>query len=172
MNTTRNILALSTLCILPFTLDATYEATFADPETFSDFSVSGMSEAKTLKVFERELQDFFADLGDKYVPEDQTLSITFHDIDMAGDIQPWRNIHNSDIRYVEAIYPPRLEISYVLKDADGEVISEGRESLSDLAYQMNVAASIRNRYENFFYETTLLKDWIRKSFKPQSSGKS
>jgi len=84
---------------------------------------------------------------------------------MAGDIQPWRNRHNADIRYVESIYPPRLKFRYTLKDAEGKVLLEGEESITDMAFQMNPAASIRGRHEHFFYEMTLLGDWMRKALR-------
>ena len=136
-------------------------AEFGDVEKFTDFSVSGLSETKTLSIFQSELEDELARFGRKYVPEGQTLHIHFTDIDMAGDIQPWRNRHNADIRYVERIYPPRLAFTYKLEDADGKVLAEGEESIADLSFDYNVVAPMKNLSMNFFYETNLLGDWIR-----------
>ena len=88
---------------------------------------------------------------------------------VAGDIQPWRNTHNADIRYIERVYPPRMELGYTLKDADGNVVSEGEETIADIAFDFNILAPIRSNSMSFFYEITLLEDWIRKTFRKLKS---
>jgi hypothetical protein len=143
--------------------------TFADVEDFTDFSVSGLSEEKTLGIFLSELEDELENFANRYIKDDSVLEIHFTDIDMVGDIQPWRNRHNADIRYIERIYPPRLRFSYVLKNPDGKVIAEGEESIADLAFDFNVIAPIRSQHMYFFYETNLLGDWIRKTIRSVSS---
>ncbi|MFO7724985.1 MAG: DUF3016 domain-containing protein [Oceanipulchritudo sp.] len=158
------------IALLPLAIHAgTVQAEFEDFEEFSDFSVYGLSESKTLRIFKAELEPVLEDLADKYLDEDETLTIRFTDIDMAGDIQPWRNTNNADIRYVEAVYPPRLKFTYALKDASGETVMEDEASISDLGFQTNSIAPIRNRYLHFFYETTLLEDWMRKTFRNRDS---
>lgn len=136
-------------------------AEFEGVEEYTDFSVSGLSEEKTLPIFQRELAEELERIGSRYLAEGETLALTFTDIDMAGDIQPWRNKTNSDIRYVEAIYPPRLKFRYVLADTDGAIIKEGEASVSDLAFQMNISANVRANSMSFFYELELLSDWAR-----------
>lgn len=162
-----SIVALSTCLLVPAISAAgqKIEPAFENVDDYRDLSVSGLSEKKSLPILKTELEDALPPLARRYLPESTTLRLTFTDIDMAGDIQPWRNIHNADIRYVERIYPPRLEFTYELVDEDGEVLREGEESISDLSFQMNAAASIRANRETFFYETTLLEDWVRKTFR-------
>ena len=41
------------------------------------------------------------------VPEGDKLTITFTDIDLAGDFEPWRGPQWDEVRIVKAIYPPR-----------------------------------------------------------------
>ena len=84
---------------------------------------------------------------------------------MAGDIQPWRNRHNADIRYIERVYPPRMELAYKLTDADGKVVLEGEETISDISFDFNILAPIRTQTMSFFYEINMLEDWIRKTFR-------
>ena len=138
---------------------------FENVDDFTDFSVSGLSESKTLSIFQSELESELDRFARLYLKEGQTLEIIFTDVDMAGDIQPWRNRHNADIRYVERIYPPRLEFRYVLKNSEGEVLSEGEESITDLAFDFNVIAPMRSRHMTFFYELDLLGNWIRKTIR-------
>lgn len=163
------------LCILavsaamPWALSAgTVAFTFAPVEDFRDFSVSGLSEARTLPLFEAELAQDLEASALKYLAPGEKLVIHFTNIDMAGDIQPWRNRHNADIRYVENIYPPRLAFTYELLDQEGHVLSSGEEALTDLSFMMNVLAPIQAGHKNFFYESTLLRDWIRKTYRDRT----
>jgi hypothetical protein len=160
---------LTALLVPVFTSAGTMTAEFEDVDNFTDFSVNGLSEEKTLKIFQAELDKELESLGGKYLAEDETLVIRFTDIDMAGDIQPWRNTYNADIRYVEAVYPPRLKFTYTLKNGEGEVLDEGEASITDLSFQMNSAASFRANSETFYYETTLLRDWMRKTMRKAGS---
>lgn len=170
MKTKYLVTTLPILLLGSFAMQAgTIKADFEDIDNYRDFSVYGLSEEKTLSIFKAELEDELENLSEKYLAGDETLTITFTDIDMAGDIQPWRNTNNADIRYVESIYPPRLEFRYTLTDADGKVLDEGQASISDLAFQMNTSAVIKGRYESFFYEMELLRDWMRKTFRDRKS---
>ena len=171
---TMKFLFLAGAAILPFLTAQAGQiiAEFDDVKNFTDFSVSGLSEEKTLSIFESELEDELERFARKYIPEGQTLHILFTDIDMAGDIQPWRNRHNADIRYVERIYPPRLAFTYKLVDAEDKVLAEGEESIADLAFDYNVVAPMKNLSMSFFYETNLLGDWIRLTMRKIQSAES
>jgi hypothetical protein len=160
-------LLLTSLALTVATASAqSIETSLKNPGEFRDFSVNGLNEEKSARILKAELADVLPRVAGRYLPEDNTLHITFTDIDMAGEIQPWRNIHNADIRYVEQIYPPRLQFSYSLvNDQTGETIAEGEDKISDMAFQMNAGASIRMRHQSFFYETELLSDWIRQTFR-------
>jgi hypothetical protein len=73
---------------------------------------------------------------------------------------------------VESIYIPRLTFTYKLEDAEGNIITEGEESIADLAFQHNVIGPMKTQYSNFFYEIDLLGDWIRKTFRQKKSDES
>ena len=168
---TMKLVSLLTALLLPMASASASSivAEFEGVEKYTDFSVSGLSEVKTLSIFQSELEDELERFARKYIPEGQTLTIVFTDIDMAGDIQPWRNRHNADIRYVEAVYIPRLSFRYQLADGDGNMIAEGEESIADLAFQHSVIAPMKTQYMNFYYETNLLGDWIRKTMRKISA---
>ncbi|MEX0325142.1 MAG: DUF3016 domain-containing protein [Puniceicoccaceae bacterium] len=171
---TIKLLSLAGTLLLPFLSAQAGQilAEFEDVDNFTDFSVSGLSEEKTLSIFESELEDELARFARKYIPEGQTLHILFTDIDMAGDIQPWRNRHNADIRYIERVYPPRLAFTYKLVDAEENVLAEGEESIADLAFDYNVVAPMKTISMSFFYETNLLGDWIRLTMRKLQSVES
>ncbi len=132
---------------------------FEGLDDFTDFSISGRSEANARTVFEGALER--ASRLQSIVGEERTLELTFTDIDMAGDIQPWRNREFADIRYVEAIYPPRLEFSYVLRDSECNEIACFTENRRDLGFLQT--ARLTGRYEPFHYELQLLNNWARRN---------
>ena len=99
----------------------------------------------------------------KYLAADQKLEVTFTNIDLAGEFEPWGQGGNDDIRIIKGIYPPRFDLSFRLLDGDGKMVKEGKRELRDLAFMMNLRI---NNSDPIRYEKTLLDDWMRKEFKP------
>ena len=48
--------------------------------------------------------------ANEVLPAGQTLTVTFTDIDLAGDFEPWRGGQAMDIRIVKDVYPPRMDL--------------------------------------------------------------
>lgn len=134
--------------------------------SFTDFSISGMSEERTATVFEGEFQRFARTESDRWLPEGYQVHLAFTDIDMAGDIQPWRNRSHSHIRYIESIYPPRLEFTYTVTGPDGEVVIEDETRLQDMNYLFAPNHRFR-RFDSFRYELSLLADWFQSDLRKQ-----
>jgi hypothetical protein len=158
------LLTLLALLGLGATATAEIKTAYVDLESFTDFSISGRSEADAQKVFDRELQ---RSRLPGIVGENRVLELTFTDIDMAGDIQPWRNRHNSDIRYVESIYPPRMSFRYVLRDAEGNELASGEESIRDLSFDLRVRTMSSG--DPFLYELEMLTNWARRTLPEDAS---
>ena len=72
------------------------------------------------------IRDHLLEQAKYYVPDGHSLAVTFTDIDMAGDFEPWRGPRFDDIRIVKDIYPPRINLNFRLTDAEGNVVKEGR----------------------------------------------
>lgn len=169
MKTKQTIILIATVMLTPMvSYGGKIEFSFGPVEDFRDFSVSGLTETRTLPLFEAEIAEEMESSAKKYLGEDETLHIHITDIDMAGDIQPWRNYRNADIRYIENLYPPRLKFTYEVKDGDGNITSSGEENIADLSFMMNVLAPMQSRQKNFFYESTLLRDWMRKNYRDRT----
>ncbi|MCC5839595.1 MAG: DUF3016 domain-containing protein [Opitutales bacterium] len=132
---------------------------FESPQDFRDFRLNSLTEERTARVFEREVTRALDSTVERFVGEGR-LHLTFTDIDLAGEIQPWRTRTGQDIRFVETLFPPRLDFRYVVKDANGEVVLEGETSQRDLAFMHRLGAGRSG--SSFFFETQLLRDWIRR----------
>lgn len=153
------------LCLSLFGVSAIQAQTivlaFDNPAAFTDLSLQGMSAERTLPIFEQEVSRELNRLAERSLQEGETLRITFKDIDMAGEIQPWRNRNNANIRYMENIFPPRLWITYQLLDAENNILQEGEARLTDMAFLMRVDPV--GRTLNFSHEIQLLRDWLRRT---------
>lgn len=134
---------------------------FFEPENFTDFRDTMMGRYDDT-TYADQLRDHLADQARRYVPAGQTLQITFTDIDMAGDFEPWRGIRWSDIRVVKDLYPPRVVFSFRLVDAEGNILKEGKRDLRELGFMMN--ASFLDNNDSLRHEKSLIDDWLRREF--------
>ncbi len=132
---------------------------YQDPENFTDMKDGFYGTAKGMAAYQEEFAKYVTRTADRFLPQGQTMEITFTDVDMAGDFEPWRGSQASDVRIIKSIYPPRLKFNYVVKDADGVVVKDGSERLSDLSFQNAIGL---NRQDTFYYEQSLIGDWLRK----------
>ena len=162
MKTTRKAVGvvLVLALLLPFTLAAldSVQVELREPENFTDFKQSDMGSGKEVAELVDEWTSFVGEEAKKRISYPGTLSITFTDIDMAGDFEPWRSVDNPDIRYVRSIYPPRLRFEYCLTDADGKEIDSGEEYLRDLNFELGRTPGYER--ELLFYEKSLLRNWL------------
>src|SRR4051812_33514456 len=101
---------------------------FFEPEKFTDVRDS-MSGDFSRTTYLEQLRDYVLEQAKYYVPTGGMLHVTFTDIDMAGDFEPWRGPRFDDIRIVEDIYPPRISLPFRLPDAQGHGVKEGKRGL-------------------------------------------
>ena len=114
-----------------------------------------------------QIRDYVVKRANEVLPAGQTLTVTFTDIDLAGDFEPWRGGQAMDIRIVKDVYPPRMDLEFRLTDADGAVLKEGKRQLRDLAFlgKINI-----NREDPLRHEKNLLDDWFKNEFPKAKSG--
>lgn len=134
------------------------EVLFFEPQKFTDVKDSSMGDADRTTYLE-QIRDHLLEQAKYHVPEGHKLSVTFTDIDMAGDFEPWRGPRWDDIRIVKDIYPPRMVLTFRLTDAQGNVVKEGKRELRDLAFMMKISMTFRD--DPVRHEKALLDDWIR-----------
>ena len=96
------------------------------------------------------------------LPPGQKLTVTFTDIDLAGDFLPM-NSSLQDVRVIKDIYMPHMSLSFKITDADGKVLKEGSRRLTDLNFMNNLGLIGRN--EPLYYDKALLSDWVSKELK-------
>lgn len=134
------------------------EVIFDHPEKFTDVKDGEFGTDRGRDAILEQIRDFLVDRADRALPAGQKLTVTFTDIDLAGDFEPWRGAQFADVRIVKSIYPPRMDFTYKVTDATGKVVKEGKEELRDLAFDMRLTI---DRQDPLRYEKDILKDWVR-----------
>src|ERR1700690_3510792 len=118
--------------------DKRVEVIFDHPEKFTDIKGDSMNSPKGRDVMLDQIRDILETTGAGIIPAGQKLTMTFTDIDLAGEYEPWRSGPMSDVRIIKDIYSPRFVFSYKLTDAAGAVLKEDKVDLRDLTFMMRV----------------------------------
>jgi len=134
---------------------------FDHPENFTDVKDGYIPTDKGRDAILRTLRDFLVDRTESLVPKGDTLTITFTDIDLAGEFEPWHN-PGYDIRYLRAVYPPAFKFTYSVTDASGKAVRSGSENIRDINYQMRVTLDLSDPLR---YEKDILADWARSALR-------
>lgn len=135
-----------------------------NPDKFTDIRPGMGTDRSYRKGLERALngalQKMAADL-----PADQTLEITFTDIDLAGEIDPVELPGAHQLRLLKDAYYPRLVFDYRVVDSTGKLVAEQKGvDLKDMSYlRGNNAGSSSS---DFYYETRMLKNWFNATLRP------
>lgn len=115
--------------------------------------------------WQKELGDELRRQGERFLPPGEQLQVTFDDIKLAGEFEPWRGPTLDEVRIMKDIYPPRADISYRLLAADGHVLREGTAKLADTSY---LQRAVPNNTDPLRYDKRMLGDWMRREFGKKS----
>src|SRR4026209_1459068 len=106
----------------------------ANPQKFSDFKTSCVNRPVDVTALAAQLERSVKITAGRWLPEGQRMEITVSNIDMAGDIEVWRNPFACDLRTMKDIYPPRIDLTFRILDAEGKEIRTGTRRLVDVNY--------------------------------------
>jgi hypothetical protein len=130
---------------------------FADADRFSDARPDGYDRSSALGGLESHLQD----LGQRYLPPQQTLRIEVLDVDLAGQLEMTNRGYQ--VRVLRDTGDgPAIRLRYTL-EAGGKVLDSGEETLSDRAY-VRLRRSINTDGAALYYEKRLLDEWFKSRF--------
>lgn len=89
----------------------------------------------------------------------ERLDVVITDIERAGDFEP--DAGRSDgVRIVRDIYPPRIDLSYTLYDASGDVVGSGERRLRDIGFLQRHAGTVGSG-DPLRHEKRMVDDWVR-----------
>ncbi len=142
--------------------EARVTVTFSDPEKFADAADGQRGSSVRREDNLSDIEDYIVERAALYLADGQRLQVTVTDVDLAGEVEPWRTHGAHDLRIVKDIYPPRIDLSFQLLDASGAVVKEGERKLKDLTFTWKITI---NHSDPRVHEKALIDDWLRSEFK-------
>jgi hypothetical protein len=135
---------------------------FDHPEKFADVKDSYNPTERGRDAILGSIRSFLVRQATPMVPAGDALTITFTDIHLAGDYEPWRGAMWDEVRIVKDVYPPDFKFTYVVTDASGRVVRQGSEDLRDMAFMMR---AVLDNTDPLRYEKAILADWTRSNLR-------
>lgn len=149
--------------------EARVRVVFQNPDKFTDVKDGLMESDRGREGILEDIRKHIEQRAPDFLAPSYKLVMTFTDIDLAGEYEPWRTPPMSDVRIVKAIYPPRLDFSYQVVDGkSGAVVREGKEELRDLAFQQRLTI---HRDDPLRYEKDMIDGWLRETLRDLKTGK-
>lgn len=143
------------------------EIIFNHPENFTDVKDADLPTERGRDAILEQIRSFLVERAEPMVPEGDTFTLTFTDIDLAGDFEPWRGGQWDSVRVVKSIYPPAFKFSYTVTDSGGKVVKQGSEHLRDLDFLMRITP---DPSDSLRYEKQILDDWLRSNLRDLTKG--
>ena len=165
------VLAMGFAVTLPTVVQAQEEAPFVASTSavsveLGDFNtmretryLRGMQRRDTEQMVQR-LATWLAKRAERVLPAGQRLEVVLVDVDLAGDYTPGRGPEMDHVRVVKDLYPPRIELSWRVEDADGTQTDEGEAVLTDMGFLSRTTVGS----DALRYEKRMLDNWLRERF--------
>jgi len=136
------------------------EVTYRDPTKFTEMQRYPGERADWLDDLSRHV----ANRASRVLPAGERLAVTITDVQLAGQLEPWRPGNLGDTRIVRDTTPPRIALTFRLESAQGALVAQGERELRDINFMTSTSAY--HRGQPLSYEKTLIDDWLRKEFGP------
>ncbi|WP_101926290.1 MULTISPECIES: DUF3016 domain-containing protein [Luteimonas] len=135
---------------------------WTDPAAFSDIRLSGNRWEAQRGDWVEQLAQHVRERAERELPPGSTMDVTIRDIRRAGMYEPGRSARYDHVRIVKDHYPPRIDLDFVLRDADGTVVAEGSRELRDMGFLSRGTAM---RSDALRFEKQLIDDWLRRELR-------
>jgi hypothetical protein len=130
---------------------------FDNWQKYTDIKDSEAPTEKGQRAILDQIDAYLVKDASRVVPDGNVLTITFQDIDLAGDFEPWHGAQWDDIRVVKDIYPPRFVFTWSVTDPTGKIVKQGKEDILDMAFQTRITIF---QDDPLRYEKQILDDWM------------
>jgi hypothetical protein len=138
------------------------DVVFDHPEKFTDVKDSDPPTDRGRDAILGNIRNYLVRQASPMIPGADRLSITFTDIDLAGEFEPWRGPQWNGVRIVKDIYPPAFTFTYAVTDPSGRVVKGGTENIRDGGFQFR---SVVDSNDSLRYEKAVLNDWARSTLR-------
>ena len=145
------------LLLTPDAFAASSEVTWTDYKSYRDIDPGNEGRKQFRERTFKDLEKHFAKLASN-LPEDHTLKIDVTDVDLAGDTNA-AGINRT--RIIKQLYSPRMNFSYQLLNATGEVVKSEDVVVRDMNF---MSGRLKYRNTSLPYEKKMLDDWFESTF--------
>ena len=129
-----------------------------NPDQYRDVRAANESQKRYQQRVFDTLERFLQEKTAVLLADGQSLELTVHDLDLAGDVTPMVGPQHQDIRVIRDLYPPRIDIEFKLYDQQGKVVAQHRDKVKNLGYLSGVS-TYRSR-QTLGYDKALLQEWV------------
>ena len=154
----RTVLSAATLlcaaAVPPAHAAGSVEVQWLDPAQYSDAGRSAIDRERVTRI----LGDHLQKLG-RLLPDGQLLKLQVTDLDLAGEIEPFR-WHDLRVLRGRADWP-RMSLRYTLS-ADSRTLKTGDARLQDMGYPFGTLVSARQG--DLGYEKRMVEQWFKAEF--------
>ncbi|WP_068546979.1 DUF3016 domain-containing protein [Thalassotalea crassostreae] len=140
---------------------AQVEVVWQSADNYRDIKSANEKTSKFQEKVFKELEQHFSELANK-LDQKQTLKITVHDVDLAGDIRYMVGPNNETMRIVRDIDFPKMKFDYQLLDASKNSVKKGSADIKDMGFMTGIKKSLAN--DSFHYEKNMIDDWFYSTF--------
>ncbi|MFA6229233.1 MAG: DUF3016 domain-containing protein [Rhodanobacter sp.] len=141
--------------------DARVQVTFRNPQNFSEEREFGMQDRSLHKTYLETLKTYLVKRATAMLAPDQRLQVTITDIKLAGAYEPWRGPQWGYVRMMRDMYPPRIDLDFILTDGNGKVLRQGSRKLRNLGY-LSSGVSTPGDTDSLRYDKALFDRWLRR----------
>ncbi|HOX72034.1 MAG TPA: DUF3016 domain-containing protein [Dokdonella sp.] len=134
---------------------------WTDPAAFTELRYGHQFRQPKPEAWLAEFRKTLVRRADSVLQPGQHLDVTITDVKLAGQFEPWLGADYRDVRIVKSIYPPHINLTFNLTDANGQVIASGERKLRDPAF---LDRGTVNPSESYRFEKRMLKDWVAREF--------
>ena len=140
---------------------AIVQVRFDQPERFVDVGFTAADPPRVRVGLLKELGRYVERDAAAHVPAGMRLEITVTEVDMAGAYRQGPG-GGGQMRVIHESTPPRIDLAFVLRGADGTIVREGRRELRNPQFMFGSppsSAPLR-------HERELVADWLEREFAP------
>jgi hypothetical protein len=135
------------------------------PEKYRDVRPSNESRKRFRETTFERINEYMNELASA-LPDNNKLLMKVSELDLAGRVLPASfaglGMSGSNVRVVKSIDIPRINFSYQLLGASGEVLQEAKVELKDMSFLDRSNHMFRS--EALRYEKNMLQRWFNTEF--------
>ena len=139
-----------------------------NPEKYADIRPANESKKSYQAQVINSFDKIWTKLAEK-LPAGYYLELTITDLDLAGDVNPMYRLANNDVRVIKDIYFPRMQLNYILYNADKQIVGQANDvKIKDMGFMTSGSATFTSR--EFAYESEMIKKWFNKEILTKTTG--